>query len=642
MHAPHRRFSQPGLLALSGHALLTAALLWAPLAARSARAEDPLVSPWDTFWDSITWLTETYDPNILSDSPFYDLSPTLHVRAGIGTDRVNLTPAPASGELSVGQEEGGFRMRRFRRFEAGIGGALDLNFLETAGTSLPVPFVGLIPIAGVAAEDTMWMPNREAENHLGPVRAYPTREFILGLRPGDRLIRQMSGGVLFSVGIGFYMVGVSGRYLARGEWEVSVERLRGTEALVKVSRSKLHSLSLNAGAVVIGVAAENFRNADRYFSFKIDLESQYSGLVLHDIVRGNLTKAQELAAQPDSPVRLEVAASTVEKGGFQRFWYGIPAILGGEISRGKITSYSNEWRFSANGARAMVDHGVFLREQEIRLLARKQRHSRMFYTTYATVGTPDPSTEGGVEAWLDQDKSERDRPKPEDGVPELLGNFVWHYEDNRSKGGRLASIVRRLIADTGLERELAVRAPPEDEKLKYASVKFGFTFSTPATHRLMMAAQHPQFQVKTLDFLDRRLEDYFTLGDRFDLCDGGSLQRCQIEFRRETLEALGKMREALLTMARTRMSSKGGFVKAYAEFGKAMMENQFTFGVARDIVGSAPLRMRYEVEGERITRLIRNFGEYLPQPPGTLSKIGHKDRVPYRLLKDQEIAYAQD
>jgi hypothetical protein len=446
----------------------------------------------------------------------------------------------------------------------------------------------------------------------------------------------MTGGVIFSAGVGFLGMGVSGRYMARGEWEVNIEKLAGSEVLVRVTNTSLQSLTFNASAVVVGLAVGTFRNADRYFSFRLDLSTPYAGLVFDDLIRGNLTKAQELAAQPGSPVSLDTSARVIETGTMFQLWYGVQSILGGEITDNDVRTTANEWRFSQDGDRVMVDHGIHTHDVQTRVFARKRRQVRTFYTTYATTRHGDAAPDETVESFEDQNAKERDKPKAEDGPAELLGNYLWQYEDNRTKGKDLRQVLARLIRETGLKAELQARAPEDGEKLKYVSIKFGFTFSTAATKRLIRASEDPEFMAHAWHLVDERMHAYFDVNsDPDDVCDGvsGSLETCQSKLANQTSEQMQKMQSALQKMDAALTVSKKAFVKAYAEFGKAMMTNRFTFGLARDIAASMPIRLRYEIEGERITRLTRMYGEPVHEIDAGLHIAG-EDALPYRPLPD--------
>jgi hypothetical protein len=69
---------------------------------------------------------------------------------------------------------------------------------------------------------------------------------------------------------------------------------------------------------------------------------------------------------------------------------------------------------------------------------------------------------------------------------------------------------------------------------------------------------------------------------------------------RETDAAADDMYDALVQMRHTLGKDRKAFVRAYAEFGRAMSENQFAFRTALAFVGDG-VRIHYRIEGERIS-----------------------------------------
>jgi hypothetical protein len=260
---------------------------------------------------------------------------------------------------------------------------------------------------------------------------------------------------------------------------------------------------------------------------------------------------------------------------------GLPFLINTSWTAGKI--YDTERSdFYVDGSKLDIQYGVYVHEWQGQFFSiHKSLHETFYGARYTST-----DANGAVEAGH-------------------FGQYVWKKESDDSSHWQLHSAIQDLSNKTGLGNLLMVNIPTQTD-MDYTSATFTMTLSQDATDRLLSyvdGSSKEEFGSRALGLLDAYFADN---RDPAGLCPSQATpERCRYIVKEATTGAIQKMWEDLGKMRDTLATDARQFSTAYADFGQAMLTNQFTFqtglalarqGVEIDYVLEGTTFSKYELD----------------------------------------------
>jgi hypothetical protein len=521
-----------------------------------------------------------------SDFPFGSLT------ADIQSKIINQGSHQLSGTdgitLSSADEAAGYRHIKIDILDihAGVytGWFLDSrNFFGTLfGAGLTI-----LPVAGGNVISDRFAPDAASAASLASYEIPAHASQLANWHESDSITYTLSGGLIFSAGIGYAMIGLSGDYYARGDWTTYVEKLDGHKASVKITNLKLSDFDLMAGNILASEILSKFNKADSFFSYTFDLSNEHAAQAYEAMIHGSLKPAQLLAASHPELVQLDLTEKGRTSGSQKQFFLGLPFL---NLSRtsGQLYNFSDTV-FHTSGERSDVDYGLYWTESDNNLFAKHDSNSKAFYG-------------------ISYNNLSSDLSGPVTGQ---YGKLILSYENDHSDAASIKNELSQMIKRTGLRDQLALKNDLPAGNLGYSSLGLTLVISEIATQKLLTADFSEKLnphQAQT------EFDHYFkSLNDPDSLCDEYSLnpqtaadykQTCEDNLNDDVQGAINDMQSALKDMNQANAAHKNAdFVRAYAAFGKAMLKNQITFNTVANLLGNQGMDITFEAMGSRFSKL---------------------------------------
>ncbi len=494
----------------------------------------------------------------------------LDFDSGIGIVAVDSADAPRDGapnKLQMTRQASVYQKSSYELLEGGLGAALGFYFKNATGTAANLwAQVGIMPMKGTEVSSVRYFHSLAAAKATPGYKSAPLDVTkIYKWQVGDSVTYKSKGGVIYVGGLGLGLAGLNAAKVAQGTWETHVEKIDTNRVYVKLTNSELDSLSVGTGAALAAASITDFSNADDGFSYSIDLESEVGRKVYQDLVRGNVTAAEQRASQAQlSPESAEVMKvekfKRRSKGEGKSFFVGLPIILNATNSENKIQSHDVTDMLVEN-SKIDAQFGVY-----------------NFSTRTRAFGTHTTVSKGfqGAKYTTSDIKTSEVKENGE------FGRFTWVYEDDNSSMRTLYRNMESLLQDTGLN-QVKVAIPNVGGDLDFTNMTLNITMTSANTARLKNSSV-VRSSGNMRDWSQRRAKSAFAR-------KGGALCKtvsekttCETEFLNQTDYATQKMQAALSKM-QARSVSRSAYTKAYAEFGQAAMTNQVTLAMALAMAG---------------------------------------------------------
>ncbi len=519
-----------------------------------------------------------------------NLTPNAEVTASImpsselrmGSLSVNLTPA---------SDEKGYRVEQYKRWAAGLGLALTMQFSNaTQFVALFKAYAGVLPVRGSMVRAERFAPTKKAIKELPPVKIPYKATDIDSWTIGDKVAFETSGGMMYAAGISFAGIGIGPTYVTMGRWLVEVDKMDDKKVLVQINNTKIKALNKAIGFYMVTASKAEMKSVDRSFSFMFDLSDPKAAEAYEDLLRGNVLGSQNLAADErvHSVLRFEDIKSETLKRVRARslalpFAYNV-------VSRSKIQSVAHK-EYHPDQSQTDITYGVYQLNRDVRLFSKHRNRQIAFYgaqyqTTY------------------------RDGKK-EDGH---FGQFIWNYQNDHTKAPYLRGEIKKLIRKTGLRNELDTKVSGNGY-LGYVNLNAVLTIPKETTNLLIDMATDENKSWGFNKLADAYIANYFKEGrDDNDVCRSyqDDLSTCQTEMVKRTNRSLKLMKMNLKKMGQLRNTDPKAFTKAYASFGEAMLNNQFTFQVVFSLIKGRGASLGYQVLGEKLSYMAKSY-DWLPE-----------------------------
>jgi hypothetical protein len=502
----------------------------------------------------------------------------VELRGAINQESSKLYPT-----LVVAPQEGAFRAEISNGLALGIGALATFKQVNATGPFETLsPYVGMAPLVGKTSVSERTVIGRDSLKHLKGLKLPADKRELANWKNLDKLSYSSTGGLLFIGGVSLYGFNVGTTYVATGSWSTEIQKIGEDKAYVKISSTKLQSLGLCTSAEVVSLSVAKFKSIEDSFSFFFDLSDPVAEAAFGELLKGHAQAAQKLADNADSlsVVRIE-SSSGVSEGRLKNFGVGIP-FINWNSTKAKITSVeAND--FHPIGSHLDASYGVYLRDKDTRILGYSSSYTYGFYG-----------------AQYDN--------RARDGVIEqgLFGQIGWSYHTSQADESKLERAIRKLVDLTGMQNELYVIVRKFKGNIGYASVEFSMRFDAWATHLLMGLANDPASVQNLRRISDAFVDSFFAVAPHEgvftaeEFCGSKVDESCVRKYKNESQDAIDDMVKALGDMNSSYGHDRKTFVRAYANFGKAMLTNAFTFQTIYNLVKGRGVTAHYSITGEQL------------------------------------------
>ena len=564
--------------------------------------------------------------------------------------------------LKKSNQNGWYRVVYINSLTVGLGAALNIYRENASGIMRGLNFfAGMMPVNNsVYVSDRKVRGLRAANNSPSLSLPYDTR-LLNDWKPFDKVTYSTSGGVMFVAGVNVYGVlsfGVSTmnsenskRYLANGNWSVTVQKVSDKIVYAQVVNTSLNSVSRFMGIGPANLSKTNIKKTDISFSFMYDLSKRNARNAFKQLLIGKVDLSQNLAKNKSikSVIAIEdnemytqgtingssfsmgsvIALGAVALGAAPVVGLGISVVSfllpNGTTSQAKLYTKSNSF-YHPDGTKNDVHFGAYVVNSQGRfpLLSQEESLSYGFFGASYNI------------------KSKTNRVKKAG----MFGQIGWSYKNTGATNFSFNESIRKLIRHTGLKDKLDVRTVGHED-LGSVQIDFALRIDETATQFLLQRNADKYFDKSASEFMRayfngiirdhnpklslRNLYDPvygFTDVNLFskeknysDICreyvsendtmgtSGGAgnsanplrLTRCFDAIKTETERAIVKLKESLSSMRYYRdQRNKREFVKSYALFGKEMLTNQFVFQSVFQLVKGRGASAKYTVSGANI------------------------------------------
>ena len=523
---------------------------------------------------------------------FSELGPRARERAfsisnifAVSLDRQKHVVNQSDGgeELVMDDFSAGFRV--ISNTDAGIGQVGPMHF--------PIPRalgVGIdLELNKSVASDRYAATQEDANKMKKPVVPYDS-SVLDSWHVGDNLTAMTQGGIGFSAGppdLG--PINVGPYFWAEGDWVIYVEKTAEDHVYLKITKSKLRSFGVYADTSgMMGIGAEKFKSTDNAFSFRYDLSSERGRFAFEDAMKGHLKPSEDISdKEAKGPViRAEVTRNASL--GYVRYWYLSLFFWNHSATQGKVYATSDE-RNHEDGSSSHVEYAMWLNEATTGgIFSRHKQTTDDFYAEYYTHEARDGKVTHGYS-----------------------GTFTWEIQRNKVGEKALQKFLDKLTDKTGLDDDLALKLPKTKNDYGYMDVMFEAYLGQDAVDELMdtVIRRGSAIELKLSGTAQALMNAYFAKGDDEGLCPAGDqkppadeIDDCKSRVNEASQTAVRKMVDELKMMAGLKESDQKEFVKHFAEFGRQMTANRFTFGAIMSATSAEPMDMNLSITGSRVSK----------------------------------------
>jgi hypothetical protein len=527
------------------------------------------------------------------------LAPLFYLNFDRSKILVNQTQASMAyeGSLTLEDYRDGFRSIRTASLDVGAGVLGYWKYVDGATKSF-LPYVGVLPMAGKSVLVNQYLKNKADIDQLPPVRVPQDSHDLDAWTVNDAMTFKTQGSVLFFGGIGVVPAAAQLMYTATGSWSIYIEKTAPTKALVKITKIKLQSLGVSAGTVMVTADVSLFAGRDDDFSYSFDLSDSDARKAFEDFVKGNLVPAEQMK-DSSSSVKLTQVDHGKFVGAAAHVWLGLPFLFESESGFAKNFESSSSDN-DVDGTHTDAIYSTYVEKRSTRALVTQhwQRTQAFTAASYRQTNAKKQVKTG------------------------LTGKIIWSDLNDDSDADHLRQAIADLVKATGM-RQMNITVP-DSEELGYAGVKFILDLPETTTTYLLQQAQETRAIQALSTNASSLVSQYFAAGKDVDgYCDiaqeknaktssknGASIPTCRKRIDGQTQAAVATMQNALAQMIASQNDPKA-FIKAYRDFGHAMMTNGFAFQTALAMVDGYPVKISLRIEGEKIALYERTYSSQM-------------------------------
>ena len=528
-------------------------------------------------------------------------------------------------ELKVGDRTGPYRVELRTEIVGGLGVILQAVLVNGSGI-LPnvIPYVGVAPMAGKTTISERTIKSMEEAKKIKALQVPKSAEELKSWAMYDKLSYAAQGGVLFVAGVSMPGLNVGVNHVINGTWDTEIRKFSDSHVYVKVSNSKLKTISAFASATIVQLNATKFQNFTESFSYMFNLKDQDGLSAYLQLLKGNARNAQTLAATDNRHVMRIETSSIRTAGNMRGLSFGIANIAAVGSAEGTYES-AELTDYHPDQTKIDADYGIYMKEKNSQFFGDKTS------TTFGFYGAGHRKTKGWV---------------TETGT---FGSVGWAYRATEAKQSEIQKAVDHLVYQTGLKNELQVKLSGDAQLSGNANIDFALSIDQNATDLLLNLARE-QDAATTLSnisdgfvksvmqnglsseegrkLINKLLKQYITSGlsNASDpkLAMRNNLKRmarAEKKILAESKTAIDEMIKHLKAMIASKAKQdRKAYVLAYAQFGKAMIKNQFTFQTIFNLIKGRGASVRYTIAGEHI----KSYELYFDWKPMVREALAHR------------------
>jgi hypothetical protein len=460
--------------------------------------------------------------------------------------------------------------------------------------------VALMPVAGSALKSNRFVASRAEAQRLAKLQIPAKAEALSQWQAHDSVNYFSRGGIIFSVGAGYFFTGLSGDYFATGDWTTYVEKIEDNKVYVKTTNVKLVSLDRFLGNFIAYDMVSKFQKTDKIFSYIFDLTDPRAQVAFEAMVHGSMIEAQNLQKEDPSLAELILTEEGGTRGRQRKGYFGFP-FLNASRETGELLT-SSDRVLHDEGVESDEEYALFWSSRMKNILGHHKNAYKNFFTT-SYVKRALALEKGAPPAKIET---------PVDSAG-TVGTLVLSYEDDRANRGTIAKMVGDMAKQTGLYEPLQVQDDSGVDISGYVHVSLKVNFTEDGTRQLLetLSGQKPKMMAVG-PFVTHQM--WLAQGPVLDsLCAAQDNQQvdanqCIQMFKFQTEDAVAKIRSELSQMREAdQRGDRKEFVKAYARFGRAILTNQFAFQYVLKLLPESSATIVFEAEGEKIAKLKRTI-----------------------------------
>jgi hypothetical protein len=487
-------------------------------------------------------------------------------------------------ELPAADSRSGYRHIKIASLDVHAG--VYAGWFHDASSFWPTLFgagVTILPVVGTNVVSNRFAADEAAAQSMASLEIPAHASELSDWHKNDSVSYTVSGGLIFSVGIGYAMTGLSGDYYARGDWTTYVEKLDSQKVYVKITKVHLKDFDLMAGNILASEILSKFDKSDSFFSYIFDLSDPRAVPAYEAMIHGSMKLAELLSAAHPELAQLDLTEKGMTDGYQKRFFLGIPFL---NISRtsGQLYNFSDTI-FHSNRTESDVSYGLYWDEMDHNVISKHQSASQAFYG----IAYDDQPLVGSLAAPLSG----------------KYGKLILSYENDNANSDTIHAALAGMIKHTGLRQQLALQGPLPAGNLRYTNLSLTVVISEAATQQLLSESLSSQLAMA-------QVNEYFDhLGDPDGFCTDSTsdnAQECRDSVAGDVASAVKTMNSALKEMALANASHQNAdFARAYANFGKSMLKNEMTFNLVSQLLGNQGIDITFQAMGTDFSMLTQKI-----------------------------------
>jgi hypothetical protein len=470
------------------------------------------------------------------------------------------TTSGSSVQLVPADEKAGYRQVKTKSIDL-IGGVYGGWYLNdgTFASTLFGAGAAILPVAGGTMISDRYAPCLKDAEAMSELKIPAHAEGLADWKAHDNVFYDTKGGVVFSIGVGYVMSGLSGDYLVQGDWTTYVEKIDGNKVFVKISSVHMNDFDGMAGTQPAYAMMSKFLKDDHYLSYTFDVSDARAARAYEAMIHGSVKEAQELESSHPELASQDQEEQGHTKGHQTKLFLGLP-FLNRSKTWGSLYNFSNTVTHS-DMSKSAVEYGLYWNQSASDV---GSHHHSVSTTFYGVAFQTSPSAKVAL---------------PQSIMTGKYGKMNISYEDDHSTQKTLREDLEKILAQTGMHVQM--NCAVKDDQLGYTHLSLAVELPEAATHHLMRQGANGELQKMAQSEL--KVEDQ----------DFG-----------ESMSAVADMQSSLVQMLEADAKHDDvSFVKAYSTFGKAMLKNPQTFKMVLRATEGDGVNVDLQAEGTKLSKV---------------------------------------
>lgn len=347
--------------------------------------------------------------------------------------------------------------------------------------------------------------------------------------------------------------------------------------MVQVLATETKDTSVFAGARFTSVSAGKIKELQEGFIFEFDFAKggEETKIAYSEAVKGNLTKAQQLAKRSftNTGVKKLSTVNNKIKGRYSNLSVKVPFIL--KINGGRSTYLTHSDVVNHyDGTSTEYEYSVYSEKKDVKFLSQRTKQN---VSVSVALGNLKNSQNSII-------------------ANSFTSQYVANIESNDGYAGRLKNFLRFITRQSGLSDELIMMRPVPTEDLGFIRAKYELNLPRSFYNTV---TKDSSFIKEVSQRSQREVNSYDSRTDRLVLCK--SERNCERELSRKARSAVSVLERALKSLKKANASSKQEYVKKVTDAGKALTDNYFVLKAVLETKQACLLDYKVTVEGRKLS-----------------------------------------